>query len=258
MKRTLCAMSIIAFLTSFAAAQNLDRDCNPVGVPASCQDEKRAVEAIETRLDQVQRQLQGASPARKPALLRRIEGINAELATAKAALNRCIRENVPRGPDMQLDEIDARVTGVAVLETSSKDSPGPHIVEFDIGIRFSRNRCRVVVTRFPRIRIDAGAVNVDVTQNKAGTGTYHPVTRRMSISLDLHFHYRTVLITDDDATFPLNTEDSITRINGAVVTGAVLDSNGNLRLVGSGRFLHGYLAGATGRMFINATVLPHP
>lgn len=258
MRKISIASVTILFLTVVVGAQNLDRDCNPVGVPAACQDEKRVVQGLEDRRDRLQQQLDRASPSGKPTLLRRIEQLNTEIDTARAALNRCIRENSPRGPEMQPNELEARVTGTAVLETSNKDAPGPHIVEFDIDIRFSRNRCRIVVTRFPRIRMDAGPVNVDITQNEAGTGTYHPVTKRMSISLNLHFHYTHPLVSDDDATFPLSTEGSITRINRAVVTGSVLDSDGNIRVVGSGRFLHGYLAGATGRMFINATISPQP
>ena len=265
MKKILIAFIATLFLNFVVAAQQLDRDCKPVGVPAACEDEKRAVEEIQTRLNRAQQQLQRASPAGKPALLRRIEGLNAELSTAKAALNRCIRENAPTPPTLQPSTLAVHVVGTATLETTNGKARGPFDVELDIDARFSRNRCDVIITRFPtittqtdRIALLGRRVTVEITENSAGTGGFHPISRQMAITMKLHFHYRTGYADPDDATFYLSTDSSVTRRDGTVVTGSALDNEGKIKLVGSGRFLHGFLAGSTGRLIIDATLSPLP
>ncbi len=106
--------------------------------------------------------------------------------------------------------------------------------------------------------MDTGLVKVDVTQSETSTGGYHPITRRMGITLHVHFHYRNPLIADDNATFDLTNYGSVSRNNGDIIIGATLDLDGNLKLVGSGRFRKGFLAGETGRMIITARLSPHP
>ena len=266
MRRISLAFIVILFVTLVVAGQPLDRDCNPVGVPGACLDEKRAVEEIETRLDRVQQQLQGASPAHKPTLVRRIESINAELDTARAALNRCIREQGPPQAEVHANELTARVTGKATIETTNDNAPGPYEVDLDLSVRFSRNRCSFIVTRFPAITtktVEIGfplnrRVTVEITQDGSGTGSFHPVSGRMSLTIKLIFKYKTGYANPDDATFHLSTQETVTWINGSVETGSVLEGDGDIKLVGSGRFLHGFLAGATGKLLITARLSPHP
>lgn len=78
------------------------------------------------------------------------------------------------------------------------------------------------------------------------------------VRLSLHFNYKTGWTDDDDATFNLSTEDSITRNDGTVETGSALTGGGDIKLVGSGRFMHGFLAGSTGKLIVTATISPRP
>lgn len=265
MRRISIAFIAVLFITLVIRAQPRDRDCNPIGVPAECEEQSRAIQALEDRIAHLQQQLQSASPAAKPQWLRTITRLNGELDTAKADLSRCIREQGAPQAELYANELAAPVTGTAILETTNDNAPGPYTVDLDINVRFSRNRCDIVVTTFPTIttktnRIAAlkRRVTVEITQNGSGRGVFHPVSGRMSIRLSLHFNYKTGWTDDDDATFNLSTEDSITRNDGTVETGSALTGGGDIKLVGSGRFMHGFLAGSTGKLIVTATISPRP
>lgn len=265
MRKIVSALIAILSLSLVLAAQQLDRDCDPVGVPAACDEQSRAVQALEERLARLQQRLRNASPAAKPQLLRTISQLNAELDTAKAALTRCIRENAPTGPNLQAATLTVHVVGTASLETTNSNARGPFVVDLDIDVRFSRNRCEIVITRFPtietktdRIALLGRRVTIEITQNRAGTGVFHPISRRMSMIMNLNFKYRTGYADPDDATFHLSTEDRVTHRDGTIETGSALDSDGKIKLVGSGKFLHGFLAGSTGRLVVSATLSPLP
>jgi hypothetical protein len=264
MKRILIAFTIVLLITFIIRAQPRDRDCDLIGIPAACDEQSRAVQALEDRIAHLQQQLNN-SPAAKPQLLRTITGLNADLDTAKANLRRCIRQESPPEAAMQPGTIAMRVAGTASLETTNSKARGPFIVDLDIGVRFSRNRCEIVVTRFPTIttKTDEIAllgrrVTIEVTQNSAGTGVFHPISRRMSITMNLHFLYKTGYADPDDVTFHLSTEGSVTRRDGTVETGSALDDEGNIKLVGSGKFVHGFLAESAGRLVISARLSGRP
>jgi hypothetical protein len=258
MRRILIAFTAILLISFIIRAQPRDRDCNPIGVPAACDEQSRAVQALEARIAHLQQQLKD-SPGNKPQLLRTITRLNADLDIAKADLRRCIREEGQPEAAVQPSTLVAHVVGTASLETTHSKARGPFPVDLDIDVRFSRNRCEIVVTRFPTIttKTDEIAllgrrVTIEVTQNRAGTGVFHPISRRMSITMNLHFLYKTGYADPDDATFHLSTEGSVTRRDGTVETGSTLDGDGNIKLVGSGKFLHGFLAESAGRLVITA------
>lgn len=265
MRRILIAFTTVLLITSVIRAQPRDRDCNLIGVPAACDEQSRAVQALEARIAHLQQQLQNASPAAKPQLLRTITRLNADLDIAKADLRRCIREAGPPEAAIHPGTIAMRASGTASLETTNSKARGPFVVDLDIGVRFSRNRCEIVVTRFPTIttKTDEIAllgrrVTIEVTQNREGTGVFHPISRGMSITMNLHFLYKTGYADPDDITFHLSTEGSVTRRDGTVETGSALDDDGNIKLVGSGKFVHGFLAESAGRLVISARLSGRP
>jgi hypothetical protein len=236
-------------------------------VPVACQGISDSIRSLETRIARLQQRLNGASPAAKADLLATIRRLNSELDTAKTDLRRCLREEGPAQRELAANELTARVTGRAMLETTNSNAPGPHNVkEFDFDIRFSRNRCHVTVTRFPRITVTTediprvGEVTVTITKTGGGTGSFHPVSGRMNISITLHFRYSHALASDDDATFSLSTDLSFTRNNRDrdVVRGSPLNAQGNIRLVGFGKFRNGFLSPSNGNLVIGANILPRP
>lgn len=265
MKKILFAVIAVLLVSFVIRAQPRDQDCNPIPVPATCAQYSESIRSLEDRISHQQQLLENASPAVKSTMLRTITRLNAELDAAKADLRRCIREQGPAQAQLRPEALTEQVVGKATLETTNDDAPGPYTVDVNITVRFSRNRCDIVVTRFPTIttktdRIAAldRRVTVDITQNDSGTGVFHPVSGRLNIRLNLHFNYKTGWTSDDDATFRLSTEGSITRNDGTVETGSAMDADGNFKLVGSGRFMHGFLAGATGKLMISATITPRP
>lgn len=244
-------------------AQNLDQDCNPIVVPAECAQLSESIRSLETRIARLQQRLDSASPAAKADMLATIRRLNSELDTAKTELRSCLRDHGATPRESAANELTSGVTGTATLETTNDSAPGPHNVDdLDLDLRFSRTRCRVTVTRFPRMRVTTEGtsqpITVTITQTGGGTGSFHPVSGRMNLTIRLHFHYSHPLVADDDANFSLSTDGSITRNDGRVVSGSPLNADGNIRLVGSGKFRNGFLGGSDGTMVIRATISPRP
>jgi hypothetical protein len=266
MKKILIAFIPLLVSTFITQAQNLDQDCNPIGVPAECQRIADRIHSLEVQIDEFQAELREANSAAKGRLVSNIRDLNSRLDTARADLRRCKLEHGPPRAAVHASELTVNVVGKGILETTNDNAPGPYEVDLDLSVRFSRNRCSFIVTRFPTITTKTAEigfplnrrVTVEITQDGSGTGGFHPVSGRMSLTIKLIFKYKTGYADPDDATFHLSTEDSVTRINGTVETGSVLEGDGDIKLVGSGRFLHGFLAGATGKLVITARLSPHP
>ncbi len=243
-------------------AQGLDQDCNPIAVPPECRQLSDSINTLENRIARLQQRLEGASPAAKPDLLRTIRRLNSELDAAKTDFRRCMREHGATPRELAPNELTANVTGTATLETENRDARGPFNADLDMDVRFSRNRCNVTITRFPSIsvrrRIRGQNVTITVTKTGGGSGSFHPVSGRMNIPIRLHFRYSHPLAPDDDANFSLSTDDSITRNNGDVVTGSPVNAEGDIRLVGAGRFRNGVLSPSDGTLVIRANIPPRP
>jgi hypothetical protein len=249
-------------LSGSLGAQELDQDCNPIGVPAQCQQLAGQLADLEARIAGLQARLKNASPAMKADLVRNIERLTTQRDAASAALRRCRRENgaVPR--ELAPQELTSRFVGTAIVQTTDSTASGPFEAEVAVDLRFSRNRCRVTVTRFPRLTLRTrdlpviGRVTVTVTKTGGGSGSFHPVSGAMSLPVTLHFHYDTVLLGDDDATLSLTTGRSVSRDGTFDVTGSPLTNGGSIRLATTTRFRNGYLSGKDGSLVITASTSP--
>ena len=263
MKNILLALSVIAFLTSFAAAQQLDEDCNPLAVPPECQQFADSVRRLDTEISELQERLRTAG-AQKGQLVSAIRRLNSQRDSARADLARCRTEHGAAPRQLAPNTLNASLTGTATLQTTDGNAPGPFTKDINIALRFSRNRCVVTITNFPSLTLRTrslpviGRINVTVTKTGGGQGAFHPISGVMSMPITLHFHYDSALVADDDATFDLTTTQSISRNATFNVTGSPLTPAGDIRLVGTTRFRNGYLAGKEGSLVITATIAPHP
>jgi hypothetical protein len=255
----------IIFLISLSAgikAQDVDQDCNPIAMPPECARLVGPITDLENRIGRLQARLRNASPAMKTGLLRSIEDLNTQLTAARAELRRCKREHGATPRELAPAELTSNLSGTAILRTTDSEARGPFEVDFDVDIRFTRNRCGVTVTRFPSIKLKTdnipglGRVAVTVTKTGGGTGTFHPVSGNMNIQIKLHFHYDTVLVGDDDATFNLTTGTVPTDVGEA--TGSPLNADNKITLVGTATFRNGYLDGKLGGLLVRAIISPRP
>lgn len=265
MKRNIL-IALILIGASFIAirAQGIDEDCSPIPIPAECAEFSETIRSLDTRIAALQRRLDSASPAAKEDLLRTINRFNSQRDAAQRDLTRCIRDAGIRQRQLAPSELTSRFVGTATLQTTDNNAAGPFVVDLDIDLSFSRNRCRVTITRFPSLKLKTrdlpviGRVNVTVSKTGGGSGSFHPVSGRMSIPITLNFHYDTALIGDDDATFNLTTGRSVSRSSAFDITGSALTARGNIILTGITRFRNGYLSGKDGSLLITATISPHP
>ncbi|HEX7296909.1 MAG TPA: hypothetical protein VF251_14235, partial [Pyrinomonadaceae bacterium] len=145
---------------------------------------------------------------------------------------------------------------------TDSEARGPFKTDFTAGLRFSGNRCRVVVGNFPAIRLKVddvpgiGTVEVTVTHVGGGVGTFHPVSGKLTVPIKLHFHYDTIFVGDDEAFFHLTTETVPTDTGEA--SGTRVDADGNVTLVGTATFSGGYLDGKKGGLLVQARLTPRP
>lgn len=194
-KNILIAVISIAASSVAIQAQGLDEDCNPIRVPAACEQISETIRTLDARIAGFQRRLNSASGAAKDDLLRTIDRLNSERDSAQTSLTRCIRDAGVTQRQLSPSELTARLIGTASLLTSDSNAPGPFEVDLDIDLTFSRNRCRVTIARFPTIKLKTkdlpvvGRVAITVTKTGGGSGSFHPVSGRMHIPITLHFHY---------------------------------------------------------------------
>jgi len=263
-KKILVTFILLIGLCASVQAQHLDQDCNPLAVPAACRGFSDAITRIEARTAALQARLIGASPNQKSALLRTIKRNNDELAAAKADLRRCMIDHGATPRELAPSELNSNLNGTAVLRTTDSEARGPFEVDFDIDIRFTRNRCGVTITRFPSIKLKTdnipglGRVSVTVSKTGGGTGTFHPISGAMNIPITLHFHYGTILVGDDDVTFNLTTGSAPSGDGDRMAIGSPLNADNRITLVGSATFRNGYLDGKLGGLLIRATISPNP
>jgi hypothetical protein len=194
-------------LSAGIEAQTLDQDCNPIAMPPECARLVGPIADLNNRIAQFQERLENAGPAMKAQLLRNIEQLVTQRDAAKAELTRCQREHgaTPRG--LAAAELTSNLSGTATLRTTDSEGRGPFEVDFDVDIRFTRNRCGLTITSFPSIKLRTdnipglGKVAVTVTRTGGGSGTFHPVSGNLNLQITLHFHYGTFLVSDDDVSF---------------------------------------------------------
>jgi hypothetical protein len=261
-KNILAGFILLISLSTGLKAQGLDQDCNPIAIPPECAQLVGPITDLENRIVHLQDRLRNASPATKPSLIRNIEQLNTQLNTARAELTRCKREHGATPRVLAPAELTSSLSGKATLRTTDRDARGPFTVDFDVDIRFTRSRCGITITRFPSIKLKTdnipglGRVAVTVSKTGGGSGTFHPVSGNMNIQIRLHFHYGTFLVSDDDATFNLTTGTVPTDVGEA--TGAPLDADNKIALVGTATFHNGYLDGKLGGLSVKATISPRP
>jgi hypothetical protein len=263
-KNILAGFILLISLSAGIQAQGLDQDCNPLPEPPECRQFVATIAALDSRIARLQQRLRDASPATKPGLLRSIDQLNSERSDAAADLARCRREHGAATRVLAPNELTARFTGTATVRTTDSNAAGPFEVDLDVVLQFTRNRCRVTITSFPTLNLKTkdlpviGRINVAVTRTGGGAGTFHPVSGAMNMSITLHFHYDTVLLGDDDATFDLTTGNSVSGDRRYNVTGSPLTEGGSITLVGTTRFRNGYLEGRSGSLVITANISPRP
>jgi hypothetical protein len=263
-KNILAGFILLISLSAGIEAQELDQDCNPLAVPAECMHFSGDIRALENRIARLQERLRGASSPAKADLVRNIRRLNSQLDAVRADRTRCIRDAGATPRQLAPGELTSRFTGTATVRTTDGNAAGPFDVDLDLDLRFSRNRCSVTITRFPRLNLRTkrlpviGRITVTVTKTGGGSGSFHPVSGTMNIPIILHFHYDTALISDDDANFDLTTGRSVSRNGAFDVTGSPLTQEGSISLTGTTRFRNGYLEGKEGSLVITANISPRP
>jgi hypothetical protein len=265
MKKNILAGIILLVSLNFAIrAQTRNQDCYPLSIPAACERLVGPIDELNRRISNLQERLRHASPATKAALLRNINQLVTQRDAAQGELARCRREHGALPRQLAPDELTARFTGTASLQTTNSNAAGPFDVALDLNLRFSRDRCTVTITRFPKLKIRTkdlplvGKILVEVTKTGGGMGIFHPVSGNLTLPITLHLHYDTPLITDDDATFSLTTGRSISPDRNYSIVGSPLDGGGGIVLVGTTTFRHGYLSGSEGSLGITANISPRP
>ncbi len=263
-KNIIATIILLISLSAGIKAQGLDQDCNPIAVPAACQQLSDSIRGIENNITRMQERIKSASPNQKTVLLRSIARLNDQLATAKSDFKQCMISHGATPRELAPSELTSRLTGTAQLRTTDSEARGPFDVDFDVDLRFSRNRCGMTVTRFPTIRLKTksipglGKVDVTVTKTGGGTGRYHPISGAMTLQVTLHFHYDTVFVSDDDVTFNLTTGSVPSGDGDRMASGSPLGADNAITLVGSATFRNGYLAGKLGGLLIKASLSAHP
>ncbi len=157
------------------------------------------------------------------------------------------------------------LAGSAVLRTTHDRAPGPYNADINLTVDFADCHHETIrITNFPpvvtpafEVVISAGNVRQNittVTKIGGGTGTFDPVTGRISIPVTLHFQHSIeaefgpILAGQSDLTVTLTTEG----------TGGRRLSDGRFVLVGSGPFLRGFLGSKTGDISVTGTFTPSP
>lgn len=277
MKRTILAKLVL--MTIFVLGVNaqefdvsVDQDCNPLVVPPKCQairqKIKAAIERMDSNISQFEKRLKDAGPDMKAQLIRIIRGLRErreqQLKEFETEYKNCLSDAGATPRQLAANELTSSFTGTAVLTINDENTPDPFSVPIDIDLRFTRSRCGVTITRFPKLTLRTkslpviGRITVEVTKSGGGAGVFHPVSGTMSIPITLHIHYDTALLSDDDATFNLTTGNSVSRSGTYNVTGAPLSRGGSITLVGTTRFQNGYLERKEGSLVIAASISPHP
>lgn len=263
-KHILAEVILLLILSAGVQAQGVDQDCNRLPEPPECQRLVAVIQSLDDRIANLQHRLRDASPAAKPGLIRSIDQLNSQRSATVADLARCRRDHGAAPRVLAADELTARFTGTARMRTNDANARGPFDVSLDLVLRFSRDRCQVTITNFPSLKLETadlpviGRIKVSVTRAGGGRGSFHPVSGAMNIPISLHFHYETVLVSDDEATFDLTTGNSISRDRIFNVTGTPLAGGGAIRLVGTTRFRDGYLEGRSGSLVVTGSISPQP
>lgn len=248
-----------------------DSNCDRLVVPAKCQavrqQMKDEIERLDDSTQRFQDRLRGAGPNLKAQLLRIIrqqqERRKRLSEDVQTVFLKCLVDSGMTPRRLAADELTARLTGTAVLQIDDSNTPDPFTVDIDVDLTFSRNRCSVSITRFPKLKLRTkdlpviGRIDVEVTRTGGGPGSFHPVTGELSVPLSLDIHYDTTFLSDDDATFLLTTGNSVSRSGGFNVTGSGL-SGGRITLVGTTLFRNGYLDRKEGSLVISARLSPQP
>ncbi len=280
-RRTLragCVILTTSFLgATLAFSQDLDMDCRPiVSIPPQCRQIARDLAAREnsyrSRIEVLQDRLKEAPPSQRQSLRQQIKALqqqrdhDSQIAQLKAQLDSCRAQfdHTPRRP-VAASELDAGFTGTATVVTTNPNvNPTP--VDLNLGIRFSKNRCVVTITSFPKIsfvvKTPIEDITVSITMRDGGTGQVFPVTGELVMPISLHFDYDTILASNDDASMTLTTESSTSpkgafHLNGTRLT----TSNGTtlfgpVTLVGATTFQNGYLSGTEGGFTISGQTGP--
>ena len=263
-KKILATFVLLIGLSAGIQAQRLDEDCNPIAIPQACQSITDSIRDLQSLVARLQVRLREASnPNLKAALLRTLTRYNEQLDDLRADFRRCMDEHGATPRELAPEALTSRLTGTATLRTTDSEARGPFDVDLDIDLRFSRNRCEVMVTRFPSLKLKTsnipglGRVAVTVSKTGGGWGTYHPVSGTLNIQITLHFHYDTIYVGDDDATFNLTT-GSVPLGDGDLATGSPLNADNRIILVGTATFHNGYLNRKRGGLLVRATISPRP
>lgn len=257
-------------------------NCVPItAIPPQCQriadDIAAREESYRNRIELLREQAaEATSLAQRRRLLATIRTVEQQrtndqnLIRLRSELRQCRSrfDTTPRRP-VAPAELDAVFNGNVVVNTTHSRAGGPFNQPVNLGIRFSRNRCTVTITRFPAITFQTpptpvGRVNVTITQSGGGTGQFFPVSGEIVLPISLHFHYDTIFAGDDDASMTITTGNSVSPRRTFNLNGSRLNTNngttlfGNLTLVGTTIFQNGFLGGQEGGFTITGQIGPPP
>lgn len=263
-KKLIAGLIFILSLSAGIEAQQLDQDCNPIAIPAACREIQGRIQGLTSSISSFQDRLRDAGPNQKASLIRTINRLMTQRDEAKAELQRCLIESGATPRALARSELIANLTGRATLRTTDSEARGPFNIDLNVDLTFTRDRCRVSISRFPTLSLRTddipvlGKVAVRVSMTRAGWGTYHPVSGALTIPITLHFHYDTAFVSDDDVTFNLTTGTVPSGDGARAATGTALGADNAITLVGSATFRNGYLAGKLGGLLVRANISPHP
>jgi hypothetical protein len=168
-----------------------------------------------------------------------------QIALKRAQLNTCMISKCGGKPDL-----NATFSGTAIMTTTNSDVKGPFKEKVSASVIFykwDRTRFAIGISAIHVGPFDTPAGSNTTTVTGGGPGTLNPGTGAMTAILNLHFHHSLAVAGDSDLTITVSTS-----------SGSPLNSDGHVRLNGSGKFKDGFLGDDNCTLTITGTISPHP
>lgn len=232
-----------------------------MSVPVKCQTLADEIESLLQRQDELQAQLDSASPGEKSGIIRRVMRLGSLINAKEIALNACI---VQYGGPPPPQPIASSFMGTMSLTTDSNFKGEPFVAPTAWGLLFDGPRTQVFVTAFPSWVIDTtsaappqfgfmfGTNITTITHTSGVIGGYSKADGNLGLTLMLRFdHSRDMPFYEEDS--DLSIVLSTTSPQGSPVTAA-----GQVTLSGRGVFSGGWLNGVPCKMVVTGILSPVP
>lgn len=149
--------------------------------------------------------------------------------------------------------LNSSFTGTATLTISNPNTPTPFVEPLRmLPVVFSQDRCTVSLVSLPAIvrtfPVPLGSNTATITRSNGGIGTFDRSSGRMTVPLTLRLAN----------THPLGGTSELSLTLSTAAPGGRALGGGSFTLVGSGRFVGGFLNGSNATLVVSGTVSPAP